>query len=103
MTTHRHLPNMDAGPERSPDHDDATVRMPRLPTVEPQDQEDDEAFDPESTLVREDWESTVIRRVAPHVAAVQSAVGEDSDAESRFGWEAAVLRRLAHEVQKVGG
>jgi len=75
---------------------DATVKMPR-PTV-PEVCPEDEDVDPESTLVRDDWESTVIRRVAPHVVAVQSQVAEDSDGEARFGWESAGLRRLAHEV-----
>lgn len=80
--------------------DDATVKMPR---PEPHIADDEDAdFDPESTLVREDWESTVIRRVAPHVAAVQSEVAEDSAGEDRFGWESEGLRRLAHEVRKVG-
>jgi hypothetical protein len=45
--------------------------------------------------VREDWESVVLRRVAPHVEAVQEAV-ED---EESFGWESAGLRRLSREVQ----
>ena len=87
-------------PAERPDAD-ATVKMPR-PTVPTIDVED-ENFDPESTLVRDDWESTVIRRVAPHVVAVQSQVAEDSDGELRFGWESEGLRRLAHEVQKSGG
>jgi hypothetical protein len=79
--------------------DDATVKMPKLPNTDGNENED---FDPDATLVREDWESTVIRRIAPHVAAVQSAVGEEAYAENRFGWETEGLRRLAHEVQKVG-
>lgn len=83
-----------------PDEDDATVKMPKLPGAE---QNVEEEFDPESTLVREDWESTVIRRIAPHVAAVQSEVGEDAASENRFGWETEGLRRLAYEVQKAGG
>lgn len=85
---------------------DATVKMPR-PGAPPSSQQipaetDDPEFDPESTLVREDWESTVIRRVAPHVVAVQSQVAEDSAGERRFGWESEGLRRLAHEVSKSG-
>lgn len=76
--------------------DEATVKMPRLPESD----KDDKEFDPESTLVREDWESTVIRRIAPHVAAVQSQVAEEPGDENRFGWESESLRRLAHEVQK---
>lgn len=61
-----------------------------------------EDFDPEKTLVREDWESTVIRRVAPHVAAVQRSIAEDSAGEQRFGWESEGLRRLAQELQRAG-
>jgi hypothetical protein len=49
--------------------------------------------------VREDWESTVIRRVAPHVAAVQDAVADDEAGEERFGWESEGLRRLSRVVQ----
>jgi hypothetical protein len=73
--------------------------MPR-PTetdLEPED------IDPEKTVVREDWETTVIRRIAPHVAAVQSAVAEESSAEDRFGWETAGLRRLSQEVTRERG
>ncbi len=79
---------------------DATVKMPRpsVPAVVPED----ENFDPDSTLVRDDWESTVIRRVAPHVVAVQCQVAEDPQGEARFGWESEGLRRLAHEVRKSG-
>ncbi len=62
--------------------------MPRPVLIDPELEE----ADPEKTLVREDWESAVIRRVAPHVAAVQSAVGEDTAAEARFGWETQTLR-----------
>ncbi|MFL6550114.1 MAG: hypothetical protein ACJ8OJ_15580 [Povalibacter sp.] len=82
-----------------PEEDDATVKMPKLPGTESNTEEE---FDPDSTLVREDWESTVIRRIAPHVAAVQSQVGENAGDENRFGWETECLRRLAHEVQKAG-
>lgn len=74
---------------------DATVKIPQ---VNPESED----IDPDATLVREDWESTVIRRIAPHVAAVQSQVAEDSAGESRYGWESEGLRRLAHEVQKSG-
>ena len=86
------------------DHDfDETVKMPRVvPESVPEVSETLEDVDPESTLVREDWESTVIRRVAPHVAAVQSQIAEDSSQESRFGWENEGLKRLAHEVRKAG-
>jgi hypothetical protein len=85
--------------ERDP-AEEATVEMPR-PQLEEIHNEIEE-IDPEKTLVRDDWESVVIRRVAPHVAAVQSAMAEDSGAESRFGWESEVLRRLAAGVRQVG-
>lgn len=76
---------------------DATVKMPQVnPQIEI------EEIDPEATLVREDWESTVIRRIASHVAAVQSQVAEDPRGESRYGWESEGLRRLAYELQKTG-
>lgn len=84
---------------------DATVKMPRpTPGSLPAVSEDPEDFDPERTLVREDWESTVIRRVAPHVAAVQSELEADEGtvADQRFGWESAGIRRLADEMQKNG-
>lgn len=86
------------------DHDsDATVKMPRVnPETGLEVEESLEDFDPESTLVRDDWESTVIRRVAPHVAAVQSELADDPEAEERFGWESEGLKRLAHEVRKAG-
>ena len=74
---------------------EATVEMPR-PQIEI-DREQDEV-DPEQTLVGEDWETTVIRRVAPHLAAVQSSVAEDSIAEDRFGWETEGLRRLSRVI-----
>jgi len=57
----------------------------------------DQNFDPEKTLVREDWESTAIRRVAPHVAAVQEEVAADDD--EPFGWESEAVRRLSRVVQ----
>lgn len=86
------------------DHDsDATVKMPRVnPETGLEVDEDLEDFDPESTLVRDDWESTVIRRVAPHIAAVEIELADDPDAEARYGWESESLKRLAHEVRKSG-
>jgi hypothetical protein len=74
---------------------DATVRMPR-PTT-PKVDEKLEDVDPEKTLVREDWESTVIRRVAPRVAEVQEEIEAD---EQHFGWEHEVLRRLSRELPR---
>ena len=79
---------------------EATVKMPR-PQLD-EIAEDIEEIDPEKTLVRENWESVVIRRVAPHVAAVQSQIAEDSAAESRYGWESEGLRRLAEGVRRAG-
>jgi hypothetical protein len=79
---------------------DATVEMPR-PQIDTD--VDAEEVDPEQTLVREDWETTVIRRVAPHLAAVQSSVAEDSAAEGRFGWETEGLRRLSREMARERG
>jgi hypothetical protein len=77
------------------------IQRPAVPQpaleIEDVDQEFDKDFDPERTLVREDWESTAIRRVAPHVAAVQDEVAADD--EERFGWESEALRRLSREVQ----
>lgn len=72
---------------------EATLEMPRPVQIDPELEE----ADPEKTLVREDWESKVIRRVAPRLAAVQSAVGDDS-IESRFGWETQTLRLLSRVV-----
>jgi hypothetical protein len=42
----------------------------------------------------------VIRRVAPHVAALHDDADESSDAEGieRYGWESEGLRRLSQEV-----
>jgi hypothetical protein len=74
---------------------DATVEMPR-PQIDTD--LDEEEVDPEQTLVREDWETTAIRRVAPHLAAVQSSVAEDSIAEDRFGWATEGLRRLSRVI-----
>lgn len=79
---------------------DATVEMPRPTQI---DTDLEEEVDPEQTVVREDWETTVIRRVAPHLAAVQSAVAEDSNAEARFGWETEGLRRLSREMARERG
>jgi hypothetical protein len=77
------------------------IQRPAVPQpvleIEDVDQEFDKDFDPERTLVREDWESTAIRRVAPHVAAVQDEVAADD--EERFGWESEALRRLSRVVQ----
>jgi hypothetical protein len=83
--------------DRDPDSE-ATVQIPRplLPQVE----ESLEDVDPEETLVREDWESTVIRQVAPHVAAVADEVADEPDGEERFGWESEGLRRLSRELQQ---
>lgn len=82
------------------DHDpEATLHLPRPVQIDPELED----ADPEKTLVREDWESTVIRRVAPHVAAVQSAVAEDSAAEARFGWETEGLRRLSQVMARHRG
>ena len=82
------------------DGPDATVKLPK-PQLD-EICEDIEEIDPEKTIVREDWESVVIRRVAPHVAAVQSEMAEDSAAESRYGWESEGLRRLAEGLRRVG-
>jgi hypothetical protein len=84
--------------ERDPDSE-PTVEIQRpVPQPQPGIHDADENFDPEKTLVREDWESVVIRRVAPHVEAVQDAVADD-EGEERFGWESEGLRRLSREVQ----
>jgi hypothetical protein len=80
---------------------DATVEMPRPVQIETD--LDPEEVDPEQTLVREDWETTVIRRVAPHLAAVQSYVAEDSTAEGRFGWETETLRLLSRVMARERG
>jgi hypothetical protein len=76
-----------------------TVKMPK-PHLEEREA-DIEEIDPEKTLVRENWESVVIRRVAPHVAAVQSEMAEDANAEGRYGWESEGLRRLAEGMRRV--
>jgi hypothetical protein len=72
---------------------EATVKMPR-PT--PPVAEELEEVDPEETLVREDWESTVIRRMAPRIAEVRSDI--DFNQES-VGWESEGLRRLSRELE----
>ena len=80
------------------------IQRPAVPQpaleIEDVEQEFDKDFDPERTLVREDWESTAIRRVAPHIAAVQDEVAAAD--EERFGWESEALRRLSREVQNRG-
>jgi hypothetical protein len=78
--------------ERDPDQ---TVEMPR--PIPPLDEELEE-IDPEQTLVREDWESKVIRRIASHVVAVQGEVADF--ASDAFGWESEGLRRLSQEVMR---
>jgi hypothetical protein len=80
---------------------DATVEKPRPGQIDTD--LDEEEVDPEQTIVREDWETTVIRRVAPHLAAVQSSVAEDSAAEDRFGWESEGLRRLSQVMARERG
>jgi hypothetical protein len=88
--------------ERDPDTE-PTVEI-ELPMIPPKAESggDDQDFDPEKTLVREDWESVVIRRVAPRVAAVQEQVAEENG-EERFGWESEGLRRLSRVVQNGAG
>ena len=81
--------------ERDPDSE-PTVEIQR-PVPPKSGGDEDENFDPEKTLVREDWESVVLRRVAPHVEAVQEAVTDEGD--ESFGWESEGLRRLSREVQ----
>lgn len=79
---------------------DATLEMPRPVLIDPELEEED----PEKTLVREDWETKVIRRVAPHVEAVQSTVAEaDAAIEARFGWETETLRLLSRVVARERG
>ena len=86
--------------ERDPDTE-PTVEIKRpVPTPGAEIEDVDQDFDPERTLVREDWESAVIRRVAPHVVAVQDEVAEDDADSERFGWESEGLRRLSKVVQK---
>jgi hypothetical protein len=83
--------------EREQDHEqdpEATVQMPRPGAIPVSEELED--VDPERTLVRDDWESTVIRRVAPRIAEVQDEAEAD---EARFGWENEGLRRLSRELQ----
>jgi hypothetical protein len=86
--------------ERDPDTEPTVeIERPVVPQPAAEIEDVDQDFDPEQTLVREDedWESTAIRRVAPHVAAVQDEVaGDEADA---FGWESEALRRLSRVVQ----
>lgn len=85
--------------ERDPDSE-PTVEIKRpVPAPKAEIEDVDQDFDPERTLVREDWESAVIRRVAPHVVAVQDEVAEDAADQERFGWESEGLRRLSKVVQ----
>ena len=78
---------------------EATLEMPRPVQIDPELED----ADPEKTLVREDWESTVIRRVAPRVAAVQSQVAENAAIEATFGWETQTLRLLSRVVARERG
>ena len=85
--------------ERDPDTEPTVeIQRPVVPPP-PAEIEDgaDQDFDPERTLVREDWESTAIRRVAPHVAAVQDEI--EAGAAEPFGWESEAVRRLSRVVQ----
>jgi hypothetical protein len=82
--------------ERDPDTEPTVEIIRPVPSPGTEIEDVDQDFDPEQTLVREDWESTAIRRVAPHVAAVQDEVTDD---EERFGWESEALRRLSKVVQ----
>jgi hypothetical protein len=96
--------------EHDPDSEPTVeIERPAVPRpaaeIEDINQDFDKDFDPERTLVREDredWESTAIRRVAPHVAAVQEEVAQGDDQHDdaeRFGWETEALRRLSRVVQ----
>ena len=84
--------------ERDPDTEPTVEIIRPVPSPATEIEDVDQDFDPEQTLVREDWESTAIRRVAPHVAAVQDEVADDDD--ERFGWESEALRRLSKVVQE---
>lgn len=70
---------------------EATVQMPRPTPVVP---EEIENVDPEKTLVRDDWESTAIRRVAPRIAQLKD---EEVEGDA-FGWESEGLRRLSRRL-----
>jgi hypothetical protein len=85
--------------ERDPDTEPTVeIERPMLPRPVAEIEDVDQDFDPEKTLVRDDWESTAIRRVAPHVAAVQDEVAA-ADGEEPFGWESEAVRRLSRVVQ----
>ena len=84
--------------ERDPDTEPTVeIERPTLPPPVAEIEDVDHDFDPEKTLVRDDWESTAIRRVAPHVAAVQDELAEN--VEEPFGWESEAVRRLSRVVQ----
>ena len=88
--------------ERDPDSEPTVeIERPAIPKPVAESDDVEQGFDPERTLVREDWESTAIRRVAPHVAAVQDEVDANDPANDleRFGWESEALRRLSRVVQ----
>jgi hypothetical protein len=74
---------------------EATMKMPK--PVVPEIPRDLENVDPEKTIAREDWESTAIRRVSPHVKAVDKDLERDA---ARYGWETESLRRLSKEVRR---
>jgi hypothetical protein len=75
------------------DDTEATVKMPQ--PLMPKVPESIEDVDPEQTLARDDWESTAIRRVTPHVKAVDADLHGES-----YGWETESLRRLSREVRR---
>jgi hypothetical protein len=76
---------------------EATVKLPK--PVVPEVTDSLENVDPEQTIARDDWESTAIRRVTPHVKAVDGELnGEGSG--SRYGWETESLKRLSREVRR---
>ena len=84
--------------ERDPDTEPTVeIERPNLPAPVAEIEDGDHDFDPEKTLVRDDWESTAIRRVAPHIAAVQDEVVASD--EEPFGWESEDVRRLSRVVQ----
>jgi hypothetical protein len=84
--------------EHDPDTEPTVeIERPNLQAPAAESEDVDQDFDPEKTLVRDDWESTAIRRVAPHVAAVQDEVAADD--EEPFGWESEAVRRLSRVVQ----
>jgi hypothetical protein len=84
--------------ERDSDLDPTIEILRPVPPASTEIEQVEQDFDPEKTLVREDWESVVIRRVAPRVAAVQDAAAQDEG--ERFGWESEGLRRLSQVVQR---